>query len=816
MDAYSYTAAKLNHKDDKIISRMGLGDTEQAQALTSDYVDVYSRLFEAWKLKVRSDRNFRGAIRDLQSLEIETLAVLSINAAISSLGVDSATLTTTLRYIGQAAYFECYGKALSLFDAEQSEKLVSSTKRSNSSLKHRRRGIRGLAKHIGFKFEEWSDQDKLTAGRRLLEVLLEGPLFALAFMDYQPYLVLTDEANEQLRGIIDTITIKRLRGVPQVGDVVFWEASTLHIDNMPYPLIRSYQKPVRNHVDRAIKAGRMGQPLAALNHIQAVKWKINEEVLRVVERAYEDGVCVAGMPPKVDIELPTISKPWEAMSDQEKYAWRRKAKKVKLANISLEGERIVFESDMSTARRLIGQEFWLMSNWDYRGRVYQIPHFNFQRQDHIRALFQFAEGQQVNQSGLYWLKVHLANCGDFGKVSKKTFDDRVWWVDDNLERILTLTLSPFDYLWWTEADKPFLFLAACFALRDALDGKPVHIPCSHDGSCSGLQHLAASSRCENTARLVNLVFNKSGPMDIYQTIADRVKQKAEEDLTSTESLTFKNEKTGVERKVAVSELARLLLDNGITRKLCKRNTMTFSYSSKRSGMQDQILEDTMRPLSLQLLSGEIEQHPYGDDGGYAAARYLSGLTYSAIVETVDKPAEVMRFLQSIARVMAHEGKPVTWTTPIGFPVMLRVPNTKLSQVELFLHDRGIRTIYKPGSLSEAPGINKAKASSSIAPSVVHSWDAAHLMMVVLAAKQERINSIALVHDSFGCLPNEVDRFRKIIRETFVELYDKHDVLQDIWQENNSNLETHAYKMPTIPKKGKLDITEVLAAEYSFA
>lgn len=816
MDAYEYTAAKLNRGDEKIIERMGLGDTEQAQSLTSDYLSVYSRLFDECKERLKSDTNFKGAIRSIQLLESDTLAALSINAAISSLGVDNCTLTTTLRYLGQAAFYECYGQALSMFDAQEADKLVNSTKRSNSSLKYRRRGIRGLAKHIGFKFEEWSDSERLSAGRRLLEVLIAGPLFTLAFMDYQPYLVLTEEADSQLRDIIDAITIKRLRGVPQTGDIVMWESSTLHINKMPYPILRSYQRPVQNHVDRAIKAGRMTQPLQALNHIQSVKWRINEEVLRVVEASYERGLIISGMPSKEDIDLPPLTKPWEDMSDQERYAWRRKAKKVKLANISLGGERIVFHADMSMADDLIGSEFWLPSNWDYRGRVYQIPHFNFQRQDHIRALFQFAEGQKVNPDGLYWLKVHLANCGDFDKLSKKPFDERVWWVDDNLERILLLASSPFDYLWWTEADKPFLFVAACFALRDALSGKEVHIPCSHDGSCSGLQHLAAVSRCEKTGTLVNLVFNKTGPLDIYQTIADRVKQKAESDLTSSETLTFTNEKTGEQRVVAISDLARLLLENGITRKLCKRNTMTFSYSSKRSGMQDQILEDTMRPLSLQVLSGELDKHPYGDDGGYAAARYLSGLTYSSIVETVDKPAEVMRFLQSIARVMAHEGKPVTWTTPIGFPVMLRVPNMEATRVKLFLHDRGIKTRYDPRSLTETQGINKTKAASAVAPSVVHSWDATHLMMVVLAAKQEHINSIALVHDSFGCLPNEVPRFRKIIKQTFVELYDKHDMLHDIWQENNSNLVTHSYKMPAIPKKGKLDIQDVLKAEYSFA
>lgn len=816
MDAYTFTAQKLNQKDDKIIQRLGLGDTEQARELTSDYLSQYSLLFSNWKNRVKSDVAFRGNIRYLQKLSPDTLAALSINAALSSLGADKANLTTTLRYLGLAAFYQCYGHALDEFDKNQSSSLTAKAKRSNSRLDYRRRGLRGLVKHIGFKFEDWCDSEKLMAGRRLLEVLLEGPLFFLDHLDEQPYLKLTEDADNNLRNIIEQITIKRLKGIPQTDDVVHWSGSVLHIDNMPYTIIRTYQKPVRHHVDSAIKAGKVTLPLEALNHIQSVRWRINEEILEVVERAYSSGLPIEGLPNKNDIAIPNIVKPWEEMSDSERYAYRCKVKKIKIANISLEGERIVLGYDLERAHHLKGKPYWIPSNFDYRGRVYGIPHFNFQRQDHVRALFMFDEGQILNSEGLYWLKVHLANCGDFDKVSKTTFDERVWWVDDNLERILLLSLSPMDYTWWTEADKPFLFLAACFALRDALDGNPVHIPCSHDGSCSGLQHLAGASRCEKTGKLVNLIFNKKGPQDIYQTVADLVKQKAEEDLSSQNIITFKNQKTGIERNVPISDLARLLLDNGITRKLCKRNTMTFSYSSKRSGMQDQILEDTMRPLALQVLAGEIDKHPYGDDGGYAAARYLSGLTYSAIVETVEKPAEVMRYLQQIARVMAHESKPTTWTTPLGFPVMLRVPNNNVKQIDLFLHDSGIKVRYRPVSLVEAGGINKTKQASAIAPSVVHSWDATHLMLVTLKAKEAGINSIALVHDSFGCLPNDVSKFRVIIKETFVDLYENNDVLKDIWQENANHLETQAYRMPSIPKRGKLDIQEVLNAEYSFA
>ena len=50
------------------------------------------------------------------------------------------------------------------------------------------------------------------------------------------------------------------------------------------------------------------------------------------------------------------------------------------------------KDDIATARALDGQPFWLTYNCDQRGRVYPIPHLNYEREDHVRAMFRFADG----------------------------------------------------------------------------------------------------------------------------------------------------------------------------------------------------------------------------------------------------------------------------------------------------------------------------------------------------------------------------------------------------------------------------------------
>ena len=812
MDALDLTIERQTHRQSKTVLRSGQGDTQEGleftEVLYGNYITIFSELIE----KAKKNRNFRGKQRLLLSLEPSKLTILALNSGISALCLENQSLSAALRQLGTAAYMECYGYALGQYDALEATRLEALSKSKNSSLKQRRAALRAFARKLkDFKFDNWSDSERISAGKWLLSGLLDGPAFCL---DSQNRLSLTEEALSQLDDVTASIIMRNIIGIPVTGETIAWEKSTLHIDNIPYGLVRSYQRPVKAHVDRSIKSGAMASVLSALNHAQATLWRINKPILDLVRHCYSNNIRVEGLPALKDIPMPEKPCAWDDMTENQQKAWKRKASEIATVNRGFLGERIVLSRDFAMADALADSSFWIPHNLDYRGRVYGIPHFQFQRQDHIRAIFQFNEGQVLTSEGLYWLKVHVANTGDFNKVSKQSFDERVWWVDDNLERLIMTGRSPLVNLWWLKADKPFMFVASCMALADALEGLSVHIPVSFDGSCSGLQHLAAQSNCTDTGSLVNLLASKK-PADIYQTVANNVKAKVEQDLQSEKTLQFKVSETET-RTVKIADLAKMLLDYGITRSLVKRNTMTFSYSSKRSGMQQQILEDTMRPLQLQVLSGDIDKHPFGDDGGYAAARYLSGLTYDAIVETVHRPAKVMRYLQQIARVVSHEGLPTLWTTPLGFPVMLRCPNTDTTCIDLFLHDKGVKIRIQPRTLYETGGISKQLSVQAVAPSFVHSYDACHLMMVVLEAKKEDINSVALVHDSFGCLPNDAAKFREIIKRTFVELYTLNNPLEQIRQENCAHLVTDGYKLPDLPAKGTLAIEEIIYADYAFA
>ena len=86
------------------------------------------------------------------------------------------------------------------------------------------------------------------------------------------------------------------------------------------------------------------------------------------------------------------------------------------------GARVLFREDMRTAERMAEyQRFYTAMNLKSRGRVYCVPSFNFQREDRVRALFLFADGEPIGDEGIYWLKVQLANCGDFRGSARGPF-----------------------------------------------------------------------------------------------------------------------------------------------------------------------------------------------------------------------------------------------------------------------------------------------------------------------------------------------------------------------------------------------------------
>lgn len=829
-DSLTLAEDAFRKNEARITKDHGLGASKGAMAIIQKHIShatavVVSKLETDVRLK-----DFRAAIRPLAP---ELVALVSLQGSLAAVA-GSQPIQKTWKALGKMIELEVFAVSLKEWDETHSADIEAIARRRNSSSLYRKQAVRSMAQKAGFKpGRRWSTMELHKAGQWLVEVALElDDVFYLAQSSdprEQPYLMITEGAFSYSQAFVRALIDKHPVPLPLLDPPGPWTTLKLRVNahgvTYEVPLVRrEHCKVTQRYLQAAANDGKLWPVLDALSRIQSTAWRINERVLKTVAWCWEQKIAIEGLPPAKDIPRPAKlpEDEWGALTEEQRKLRRREGSEIAKKNRGFIGQRETLGRDLETASYIMehGNRFWVPVSMDYRGRVYSTCHFNFQRQDYVRAMFSFADGKPLGPDGLYWLSVHLANCGDFGKISKKPFQERLEWVSENHAAIMATALDPEgSHLWWSQADAPFQFLAACIDFAAAIkSGNPStyvsHLPVSFDGSCSGLQHFAAMTRCEVTAPLVNLVPSEA-VSDVYQTVAEAVLVKVKEHAAGDGEH---------------SAVAKVALANGIGRTLVKRNVMTWAYSSKQFGMVDQLRVDTMVPLADELLQGKREFHPYAMEGdffvdkegkakgykGRLAAKFLGALTFKTIEETVSRPAEAMRFLQGVSRALSHEGKPTVWHTPMGMPVVLYCPNQTSERLKLYLQDRGVQKAIQVSIMSEAVGIDKNAAANAVAPGFVHSMDACHLQMVVNEANQAGIHDVALVHDSFGCHAAVAGRFRRVILDQFQALYRDNDVLQNLLDEAYEQIETNHHRLPAVPARGTYQIEEVLNATHAFA
>lgn len=794
---------------------VGFGGTTAGMAISQKYI---GRLTEAVIVSLKEPQPINSKasefIHKVGDLDPMVIALCCLQTCLHSVGNgERNTQRSTLLSLGAAIAAECWAYGLTHDEPRLAARITKAVRARHSSLNYRRQAARSIAHRAGYDQKRWSRPQLLYAGGWLWNVTLEALPDLFEVVDTtggEKALTIRDKAWDIAAHAISEAVSNNPVYLPMRGEPPLpwtgWNTGGPRDPRLQCSVtfLRSHHKDVAASVRHAIKSGAMQPALDAVNALQAVPLKINKPVLEVLQWCIENKLTVKGIPPQVDIPTPPKPMAYEAMSDDGRRLWKFRVGETKRANRGFKGERSLLLEDVATAELLQDEaQFYVPMNCDWRTRIYGLSHFNFQRDDRVRALFLFANGEPIGEDGLQWLKIHVANCGDFEKVSKEPIDRRLKWVEDNLEELQMIAVNPFDSTWWMQADKPFLFLAACIELTTALANSDTtfvtHLPVSFDGSCSGLQHLCAMTRAEEGS-LVNLT-SSDIPQDVYQTVADLTEQKVR-----------------AEPDPELHALSDLCIAYGITRKLVKRNVMTYSYSSKKFGMAEQQREDLMRPLAFKVMAGSLPEHPFGEDDGHAASKYLAAHVFDAIEEVVRLPAQAMQFLQKLARALAHEGKPLRWTTPAGVPWINRYHQSDVQRVNLWLQDGGVRVRSRMTvAVSSQNAIDKDKAANGVAPNFVHACDASHLMMVVNAAVAEGITSILTIHDSFGCLASRATEFNRIIREQFVRMYEDNDMLAQVLEQAKHDLtQANWDRLPTLPVYGSLQLNEVINARYAFS
>jgi DNA-directed RNA polymerase len=537
----------------------------------------------------------------------------------------------------------------------------------------------------------------------------------------------------------------------------------------------------------------------AVNHIQSVPWKVNKEMIAIIKKE----ISFPNVEDFVKSEYPQIDpsiwdKGKEYLTEEEVAEVANYFKEVEIYR----AEKSDFESEVGKYRAVklaleIAElyqdydEIYFPHSYDFRGRVYPIPvGLSPQGSDCVKSMIDYKHGEKLNERGKQWAYAYLASLyGD----DKLPFLERVSRGQELM------------YYDWKQAEEPFQFLSHQLELKK-LEADPnyefkgrVHL----DACNSGSQFTSAMTNdidgCMATNVTPTIIDGQQTRQDAYILVADKA-------LSITNSSLNKKDP---ERKEELEFFRDLLQEKG--RKVCKTPTMVSNYGGTEGG-RSEIVWDLLREFKVDRKFITKSN-----------AALFSKIIGQSIVGVLHGGKAFESYIHSMSAILTKANKPTTWTTSDGFHVVhVKKKEGQGTQISCLLPgSRKVTTLLKKRYLNE---ISARKMKSAISPNFVHSLDAELLRKVLLRTVEEGIVNTDWIHDSFGCLPNHVDKLLQITKEEFISLMQSKPLelldeqLRSQVEKSKPNVKLlDAIKIPNLSKTNRpFDIAQVMESDWFFS
>lgn len=662
----------------------------------------------------------------------------------------------------------------------------------------------------------WTQRDRIEVGTKMLDIILSNTTVAQReeVQNKGKTIVRLAPTEEALLWIKQHENIRQFLYPEQGPCIIAPDPWTAPNQGGYYsPQMRAARPMIKTKLKKAQQdAIDWTKVMDSINIAQDVPWQVNTRVLDVAKQVWERNLQI-GMPSSKKLE-PSACPVGKGRKKEEMNArelevfteWCHEASAIYTAD----RERVAKSFQVSRIIRMASEyrdydAFWYVWYADSRGRIYTATAgFSPQGPDLAKGLIQFKRGMELGPFGYRQLKILGAN--RFG-YDKDSYDGRVAWIEERHERIVAAGLDPLAHTdVWSGADKPYQFLAFCIeyaevaawiALGNPADTFVSYLSAGLDGSCNGLQNFSAMLRDAVGGKATNLVPSRL-PNDIYGDVAkvtiervqrarDRSNEYVPDELESI---------SDYEQWQKDKFYAAKWLEYGLTRKDVKRPVMTLPYGSTQ--------QSCTKYLFLAIL--ERDKNFFGEGKAFSAAVWLTKHVWAAIGDVVIAATEAMEWLQKCATAMNRINKPLAWKTADGFVAYQHSTKIETVQIETKLAGRFRLNI---GAYTDE--LDKVKQRLGVAPNFVHSMDATHLRMTIRKAKERGITDLALIHDDYGTHCANTHILHEVIRETFVELYGANDPIQHM----ADVIKACGGKVPPMPKRGTLDLNDVLKAEYFF-
>ena len=497
-------------------------------------------------------------------------------------------------------------------------------------------------------------------------------------------------------------------------------------------------------------------PIDFLNRIQKVGYRVNPFTLNVAEWLDGKGRAVGKFIPIVEEPLPP--KPVDIEENEEsRKAYRRASAEAMNKNAGAFDRNCRTRMTMEAARQFKHKTFYVPWSFDYRGRAYPIPAFlTPQDTDFGKSLLIFDEETVVTPEAEKWLAFQVATT--FG-LDKSPMEERQDWVKENTSLITLIACDPYrNVSEWENVEEPWQFLAACDEYYHCVIAKDRHtttLAIAIDATCSGLQILAGLAKDAKTAELVN-VTRSPMPQDAYKVVA-------------------------MQSRGEIPPRLRQHWD----RKKVKRVVMTIPYNAKPYSNRAYI-RDAFKDIGVDIEKDELTQT-------VTAVR-------NAMHKVVPGPMAVMKWIEDeVSKAISRGESELTWVTPSGFIVKQKLMKKRIERLTLQL----LGECRLHVATDDTDEVDKARHKAATAPNLIHSLDASLLHLATIRFK----HPIALIHDSVLCRATDMSILSTLVRETYMQLFAKHEYLKDFATQIGAETEP--------PIIGDLEPSNVLKSTYFF-
>lgn len=561
--------------------------------------------------------------------------------------------------------------------------------------------------------------------------------------------------------------------------------------NITLPLVKGTKKHLKWLSNR-----EMPVVYNAVNRLQRVAYKINRDVLQVLDVVFKRELSL-GIQSREPFKTSKAPVPDDyknlkgrdllaVLDDQQKsefLKWKEKSASVYRKEKTRSAKYMEeFRTLQQANKYKLFKAFYFTIGLDFRSRVYYNSSLlNPQGNDLQKSLLRFSASQKIGRDGKFWLAI--SGSGHLG-YDKTCNEDRYKYIKSIEPDIIRYAEDSIRFTGWAGAENPWQFLSFCQEWRSIHEWELFGNKAStyksdyiayFDASCSGLQHLSAMIGDTETARHVNLI-KSSEPRSIYLFVVDKIVKALNHMLKS--------------------KIVNLWGKVGIEKDLTKIPVMTIAYDAKMQTFEKAVIKylDEYEDKHGKVFNKTIK---------HEAVKFMSKLLWNTIKGEVKSAKLVMDYLKKVTWVISSKNKPSIWITPTGFIVIHEELSSKLTRLRSQMLGGTYFTVK-----TNLDKIDKYKMSSSVSADVIHSQDASHLMFIVV----EFEGDISVIHDSYGVHLNRVRELKNVYLITFKDMYRDYNVLEEFKINNEYHIQ-EVIEVP-VPENMGFDLDEVLESEYA--